>query len=203
MYHFKSDFPRKSEASSEKILFRVFNIHIKNSLPKYFIRRRACTYTFSILKFDFLESNASNEKIFIVYFHGSRSLSTSDFIIRHLTTFLSLYGESKIRNGTSTIQIRFVPFHFVTRPIVSARGLELAIRFTTNWKLATSFHENSSQRFRSHIQLLGVVSRRDCLGKLISCQQLATRITKTEAVHITRFALWRNSHSRARYFNSS
>lgn len=118
MYHFKSDFPRKSEASSEKILFRVFNIHIKNNLPKYFVRTRACTYTFSILKFDLLESNAS--KNFIVYFHGWKSLSTSDFIIRHLTTF-SLYGESEIRNGLSTIQIQFVPFHFVTRPIVSAR----------------------------------------------------------------------------------
>lgn len=61
----------------------------------------------------------------------------------------------------------FVLFHFVTRSM----------------KIGEKFSRNASQRFCSHIQFLGVVSR-DSLGKLISCQrasQLATRITKTGA----------------------
>lgn len=99
MYYFKSDFPRKSEASTEKILFYVLNlpIHVQRKTCQNISLIQEHIYRVSILKFYFLESKASNEDILLlVYFH--EITLTSDYIpFYHI--LCTLYGE--IRNNPS------------------------------------------------------------------------------------------------------
>lgn len=104
--------------------------------------------------------------------------SPSHLITYHFTTF-SVHYMVKFAITLPYLYICFIPFCYSINRTY-ARDLEWDL-----WqlKIGDEFSRNASQRFCTHIQFLGVVSR-DTLGKLISCQrasQLATRITKTTA----------------------
>lgn len=104
--------------------------------------------------------------------------SPSHLITYHFTTF-SVHYMVKFAITLPYLYICYIPFCYSINRTY-ARDLEWDL-----WqlKIGDEFSRNASQRFCTHIQFLGVVSR-DTLGKLISCQrasQLATRITKTTA----------------------
>lgn len=104
--------------------------------------------------------------------------SLSHLITYHFPTF-SVHYMVKFAITLPYLYICYIPFCYSINRTY-ARDLEWDL-----WqlKIGDEFSRNASQRFCTHIQFLGVVSR-DTLGKLISCQrasQLATRITKTTA----------------------
>lgn len=99
---------------------------------------------------------------------------------------------AKVKFAMALLRFKFNSFHSILLLDQSYRHVRTWSRVGCKIYDELKIGDDLSRKLESTFPFAYPVARRclsrDCLGKLISCQrasQLATRITKTEAVHIT------------------